>query len=84
MKRAHHVRRLPVATDLSLRMKCDDLAERLEEIARKAGLLSLAASGLMALHDNLEAWPMPGVENKKQEESNGRAANNKNAENSGD
>lgn len=39
-------------------VKADDIADRLEEAARKAALLSFAATGLMELHQDDEAWPL--------------------------
>jgi hypothetical protein len=31
---------------------------RIEDLARKADLLAFAIDGLMAVHDNDEAWPL--------------------------
>jgi hypothetical protein len=39
-------------------VKRDDIADHLEEIARKAELLTFAIQGLMALEDNDQTWCM--------------------------
>ncbi len=42
----------------ALWVKYDRIANRLQEIARRADLLAWAIGGLMAIEDNEVAWPM--------------------------
>jgi hypothetical protein len=39
-------------------IKYDGIGTRLQAVARKVDLLSIAVTGLMTIHDDDEAWPL--------------------------
>ncbi len=51
-------RKFKTAEDQDRWIKADNIADHLEEIARKADLVALALQGVMAHEDNDAAWPI--------------------------